>query len=77
VVLLDIGLPRLNGYEVAKRLRHDLKCDCLLVAVTGFANEEYRQQAFASGFDHFFAKPADLDALQALLSTVASPEVVL
>jgi PAS domain S-box-containing protein len=68
VVLLDIGLPRMDGYEVARRLRSqtDLQ-DALLIAVTGYGQEEDRRQAAAAGFDAHLIKPADLAALQALL----------
>lgn len=58
VVLLDIGLPKLNGYEVARRLRNmpALK-DVVLVAITGWGQNEDKQLALEAGFDHHFVKP--------------------
>ena len=68
-VLLDIGLPRLNGFEAARRLRaRQQRRPLLLIAVTGYGHEEYRQQAQAAGFDHHFVKPVELEALQQVLS---------
>ena len=68
VVLLDIGLPGLNGYQVAEQLRReDFGKDVLLVAVSGYGHEEYRQQARFAGFDHFVTKPVDYNTLRTLL----------
>jgi signal transduction histidine kinase len=68
VVLLDIGLPGMSGYEVARCLRqHASHRDLLLIAVTGYGQEEDRQQARDAGFDHHFVKPMDPDVLQELL----------
>jgi signal transduction histidine kinase len=69
VVLLDISLPGMDGYEVARRLRQNPALDTvLLVALTGYGNEEVRSQAQQAGFDHYMVKPLDLDALHALLA---------
>jgi CheY-like chemotaxis protein len=68
VVLLDIGLPGLNGYQVAEQLRReDFGKDMLLVAVSGYGQDEYRQQARSAGFDHFVTKPVDYNTLRTLL----------
>ena len=68
VVLLDIGLPGLDGYQVAEQLRReDFGKDVLLIAVTGYGHEEDRQQARAAGFDHFVTKPVDYATLVALM----------
>jgi CheY-like chemotaxis protein len=69
VALLDIGLPGgLNGYELAKTLRDECDFDdALVVAITGYGQEEDRQKSFEAGFDHHFRKPVDLDVLQQLL----------
>jgi PAS domain S-box-containing protein len=68
IILLDIGLPGMDGYEVAHRLRAlDATRDTLLVAVTGYGQEGDRLRAKAAGFDHHFVKPIDVDALQRLL----------
>jgi two-component system CheB/CheR fusion protein len=73
VVLLDIGLPGLDGYQVAEQLRReDFGKDMLLIAVTGYGNEEDRQQARSAGFDHFVTKPVDYATLVALMMDPAS-----
>lgn len=60
VVVLDIGLPVLDGYEVARRLRQTpVGKAALLLALTGYGQREDRQNAEAAGFDHHFVKPAD------------------
>jgi CheY-like chemotaxis protein len=72
VVLMDIGLPGVDGYELARRLRQeqDLRTGiALLVAVTGHAEDEARRRSHEAGFDHHLVKPIDLDALLALLSS--------
>jgi CheY-like chemotaxis protein len=69
VVLLDIGLPKMDGYEVARRLRAQAGTkDALVVAVTGYGQEEDRRRAQEAGFDAHLVKPADISALQRLLS---------
>lgn len=71
VVLLDIGLPGMNGYEVAQRIRKDLSVDKVrLVAVTGWGQEEDRRRSKEAGFDHHLVKPAASEALQKILSSV-------
>ena len=68
VVLLDIGLPGLNGYQVAEQLRREeFGKDVLLVAVSGYGHEECRQLARFAGFDHFVTKPVDYNTLRTLL----------
>ena len=71
VVLLDIGLPGLNGYEVAKRLRQhpDLR-DTVLIALTGYGQDADRQTSQQAGFDHHLVKPARFDQLKKILTTV-------
>ncbi len=69
VVLLDIGLPRLDGYEVARRLRQDAESrSALVVALTGYGQEEDRRQSQAAGFDAHLTKPIDLGELETLLA---------
>jgi signal transduction histidine kinase/DNA-binding response OmpR family regulator len=71
VVLLDIGMPGMDGYEVVRRLRADYpKRRAAIVALTGWGQEEDRRRAREAGFDHHLIKPADLDALQALLRSL-------
>jgi two-component system, sensor histidine kinase len=68
VVLLDIGLPQLDGYEVARRIRQDegLAGICL-VALTGYDRDQDRRQAREAGFDHHLAKPVEPEALRELI----------
>ena len=69
VVLLDIGLPRMDGFEVARRLREQpALAKSLLVAVTGYGQDEDRRRTAAAGFDAHLVKPADLTALHRLLA---------
>ncbi|HSA55818.1 MAG TPA: PAS domain-containing protein [Gemmatimonadaceae bacterium] len=77
VVLLDIGLPGLNGYEAARRIR-ELPAGrrIQLVAITGWGQEEDRQRSRAAGFDHHLVKPVGLAAVEPLLrhEPEAAPE---
>ena len=68
VVLLDIGLPRMDGYQVARRLRElpDMQ-SVLLVALTGYGQEDARRRSHEAGFDAHLVKPLDLAALQTVL----------
>lgn len=69
VVLLDLGLPRFSGYEVARRLRGEpTGDDVLLVAVSGYGRERDRQAAREAGFDLHLTKPADPDEVLRVLS---------
>jgi signal transduction histidine kinase len=74
VALLDIGLPGLNGYEVAKRIRQhpDLK-DIVLIALTGYGQDSDRQASMQAGFNHHLVKPARLAELLQILATVSAP----
>lgn len=67
-VVLDIGLPGLDGYEVARRLRaRPETAGALIVAVTGYGQKEDRERSRAAGFDHHLVKPIESDALLVLL----------
>lgn len=71
IILLDIGLPGLNGYEVAERIRQQLWGEAMiLVALTGWGQVEDRQKSSAAGFDAHMVKPVDHDALLALLQAL-------
>jgi len=70
IVLLDIGMPGLDGYEVARRLRRR-DPDAVLVALTGWDQEEDRRRARAAGFAHHLVKPVDLARLCALFDALA------
>jgi PAS domain S-box-containing protein len=68
IVLLDVGLPLTDGYEIARRLRASNTVPGMrLVALTGYGREEDRERARAAGFDDHLLKPADIAALQELL----------
>lgn len=67
VALLDIGLPRLSGYDIARHVRESRGRDVLLVAITGWGQEEDRRKAREAGFDHHFTKPADFGVLLELI----------
>jgi CheY-like chemotaxis protein len=69
IVLMDIGMPRLDGYEAARRIRNqDWSRDTLLVAVTGWGPSDNSEQATAAGFDCRFTKPLDPAELRRLVS---------
>jgi two-component system CheB/CheR fusion protein len=74
VALVDIGLPGMDGYEVAKQFRAACP-DVILVALTGYAREQDRRKAVAAGFHYHLAKPADPDALDTLLLRLARRSV--
>jgi CheY-like chemotaxis protein len=68
VVLLDIGLPDMNGYELARRVRQLPGGPAMtLVATTGWGQQKDRERAFDAGFDHHLTKPVDFETLRALL----------
>jgi CheY-like chemotaxis protein len=69
LVLLDIGLPRLDGLEVARRLRAQRPGEAmLLIALTGWGQDEDRERSMQAGFDAHMVKPLDVDALLAWLA---------
>jgi PAS domain S-box-containing protein len=71
VVLLDIGMPGLNGYDVAREIRTRFpEHPATLVALTGWGQEDDRRRAREAGFDHHLVKPAEIEALQQLLSSI-------
>jgi signal transduction histidine kinase/ActR/RegA family two-component response regulator len=72
-VLVDIGLPDIDGYEVARRLRNNPTTSRLrLIAVTGYGTQEDRRSALAAGFNEHLAKPVELESLRMLLSEVSA-----
>ena len=67
VALLDIGLPQLSGYDIARHVRERRGKDVLLVAITGWGQEGDKLKAREAGFDHHFTKPADFGVLLELI----------
>jgi CheY-like chemotaxis protein len=74
IMLVDIGLPGMNGYEIARAVRGDpaLK-HVVLVALTGYGRPDDKAEAMAAGFDYHLVKPVDLDALGELVARLGSP----
>ena len=76
VVFLDIGMPGMDGYEVARRMRASHgEPRPAIIALTGWGQEADRQRARDAGFDHHLVKPADLAALQVLLASLETPSL--
>ncbi len=68
-VLLDIGLPGMDGYEVARRLRDDPHCRAsVIIALSGYGQDEDRRRSREAGFDHHLVKPVEIEVLLSLLS---------
>jgi PAS domain S-box-containing protein len=73
VILLDIGLPKLNGYEASRRIREQpWGKEVVLIALTGWGQEEDRRRSHEAGFDHHMVKPVDPEALMKLLAGLQS-----
>ena len=76
VALIDLGLPKLDGFEVAGRVRRELGQEVHLVAVSGYGQPSDRQRARKSGFDTHVVKPVRTDALVQILARVARPRTL-
>ena len=72
VALIDIGMPRMDGFEVARRIRAALGAEMRLVALTGYGQPEDRARALAAGFDEHLTKPLNLPTLENVLGTTAA-----
>jgi CheY-like chemotaxis protein len=73
LILLDIGLPKLDGFEVAEQLRARPDGDALfLVAITGWARDEEKQRAKSVGFDEHMTKPVDPNRLETLIRSICA-----
>ncbi|MBN8532392.1 MAG: MASE1 domain-containing protein [Alphaproteobacteria bacterium] len=71
VVLLDIGLPGMNGYDLCAKLREEPALrGAVFIAQTGWGQKEHRDRAQAAGFDHHLVKPVDMSALESLLQSL-------
>jgi CheY-like chemotaxis protein len=74
IAFIDIGLPQMDGYEVARRLRASDRCRAIrLVALTGYGQPSDRDEARRAGFDHHLVKPADWESVGAILARSAGP----
>jgi CheY-like chemotaxis protein len=77
VVLLDLAMPGMDGYEVAQRLREEMGSAApRLVALTGWGQPDDRRRTRETGFDHHLVKPVELGALQSLLALLDTPSGV-
>lgn len=74
LIILDIGLPGMSGYDVARKLRPTVKPGARLVALTGYGTEESRRRSREAGFDAHYVKPITSETLEYLLSTVSCAE---
>jgi CheY-like chemotaxis protein len=72
MVFIDLGMPGMDGYETATRIRQLLGSQTILVAVTGWSRPEDRRRAACAGFDLHYAKPLSLAALEQLLAIPAA-----
>jgi two-component system OmpR family response regulator len=73
-VILDLGMPGMDGFATARELRKRLGHESLLViALTGWSDEEMARQSREAGFDHYLTKPVDTEALDRLLASPAAP----
>jgi signal transduction histidine kinase/PleD family two-component response regulator len=73
IILLDIGMPQVNGYEAARRIRQQRwGKQMILVALTGWGQEQDKQRAIAAGFDRHFTKPVDPADLEQLLANLSA-----
>jgi two-component system CheB/CheR fusion protein len=69
VVLLDLGMPEMDGCDLARQVRRQADCrDTLVVAITGYADPEHRRISEDAGMDKYLVKPVDFDALREILS---------
>ncbi len=71
IVFLDIGMPQMNGYELARRLRSDGKMHLPIIAITGYGLEEDRRKAKEAGFTAHLTKPIGMQEINKILTEVA------
>jgi len=72
IALLDIGMPRMDGYEAARQIRAALGQGVFLVALTGWGQEEDQRRAHAAGFDRHVTKPAEPAVVESLIASVVN-----
>ena len=74
IVMLDLGMPGMDGYEVARHLRADpARSDLVLIALTGWGQASDRRRTAAAGFNHHLVKPVSVDAMESLLRSLRQP----
>lgn len=74
VILMDIGLPGMDGYRIAEQLRKEKGCEnAVLIAISGYGQEQDRRRSIEAGFDYHLVKPVDY---QRLLSFLARPKSI-
>ena len=74
IFLLDLGLPGIDGYELAQRLRNEGFAAALMIAISGYAQQSDIEMTLAAGFDHHFAKPVELSQILTAIQRKAAPE---
>jgi signal transduction histidine kinase/ActR/RegA family two-component response regulator len=75
LVFLDLGMPRMNGYDAARMIRNQPECNgVVLVALTGWGQEEDRRRSYEAGFDYHIVKPIDFTAVEKLLEDLNGSE---
>ena len=74
LAIIDIAMPGMDGHELAKRIRQLVAPNPVLVALSGYGQEEDRRRGIDAGFDHYLVKPTSIDALRQLLTTVPAME---
>jgi CheY-like chemotaxis protein len=73
IILLDVGLPKMSGYQVATEVRKDIRFNnSVIIGVSGYATLTHTQKAKESGIDYFFPKPATPDEFKNLLATIST-----
>jgi CheY-like chemotaxis protein len=73
IAFLDIGMPRMDGYEAARRIRARLGTRVLLVALTGWGQDEEKRRSREAGFDHHLTKPPEPEVLERLIADCVEP----
>ena len=73
LVLLDIGLPQMDGYSLARKLREEHGPDLVLAALTGYGQERDRRLSHEAGINHHLVKPVGLDAVREIIASLPAP----
>ena len=74
VTIMDLNMPRMDGYEAARQIRQTLGPDVMLVALTGWGQDEDKRRSKEAGFDHHLTKPPDPEVLERLIAECAKKE---